>query len=163
MDRPRLAMTPIPYEEPQSMPSSLAVLQSRGCYTFLSIFHSFLSGLNFDKWSSSMPLLCSIMKYESGSRVSCLVSPSPKAAWLSPSLTATADGLVSISPGRDPNEFCSSQASSDWLATTADALALWSQSTLVEYTHCTVRCLQRWQGVSPSHSEAVRLHSRQGG
>lgn len=147
-----LAMTPIPYEEPRSihmLPGAL-VLQLYGCYIILSVFHSFLFGLNFAKWSSSMPLLCSLMKNESGSRVSCLPEP-------------LCVGLVSVSPNRDPMEFSSGQASSGRLPATADVFALRSTSTWVEYTHCKVRCLQRWQGVSPSHSEMVRLHSRQTG
>ena len=143
----------------RSTPGTL-LLQHRDCYTILSVFHSFLLGLNLAKWSSSIPLLCSFMKYESGSRVSCLVSPPPKLARLAPSLASTAVGLISVSPDREPNEFGSGQASSDWLAATADALALWSDSTWV-YTHCKFRCLQRWQGVSPPHSETLRLHSRQ--
>ena len=158
-------MTLIRSEEPQSIPKlpKASTLQVCGSYTPLSIFHSFLSGLNFAKWSSSMPLLCSFMKNESGSRVSCLVSPRPNPSSLAPSLAPAAIGLVSISPDRDGNKFCSGQASSDLLVMTANSFDLWSTSTCAVYTHCKPRCLQRWQGVSPSHSKIFRLHSRQPG
>ena len=157
-----LAVTLTPSEEPQSIPKlpKAPSLQVCGSYTALSIFQSFLSGLNFAKWSSSMPLLCSFMKYESGSRVSCLVSPRPNPSSLAPSLAA-AVGLVSISPDRDGNEFCSGQASSDLLVMTANSFDRWSSPTGAVYPHCKPRCLQRWQGVSPSHSKTFRLHSRQ--
>ena len=75
-----------------------------------------------------MPLLCSFMKYESGSRVSCLVSLAPVPPSLPPNLALAAVDLVSTSRERDLHEFRSGQASSDWFAMTLDAFALWSIS-----------------------------------
>ena len=83
------------------------------------------------------------MKYESGSRVSCLVSLPPNPPSLAPNLALAGVALVSISADRDPYEFGSGQASSDWPATVADTFALLSISNWVGYTHCKARCLQR--------------------
>ena len=143
---------------PMLTPEHLSFVEFAACYTVLSLFQSFLFGLNFARWSSSIPLLCSFMKYESGSRVSCLVSRAPTPPLLA--LAPAAVNLVSMSPERDREELCSGQASSDWLGTTADTFALLSGSAWVGYAHCNAPRLQRGQGVSPLHSERVRLHSR---